>query len=154
MSALLSYGNGKSFATGGVDYWYAPATINDLTSRILLPIEIEGVPVNAIVDTGAPYVVCDPELAELLKLDPADVLGTERLLVRGYWVTGHLYRLNMTFPADQGETLSVTATVFVPDIASRQSWGHWPSFIGLSGCLERMRFAIDPGTDTFYFGPL
>ncbi len=154
MNALLSFQDNQPFATGAVDYWYAPATISDTTSRILLPIEIEGIPINAIMDTGAPYVVCDPELAELLKLDPADALSSERLLVRGYWVTGHLYRLNITFPADQGEILSVVATVFVPDTTSRPSWGHWPSFVGLSGCLERMRFAIDPGTDTFYFDPL
>lgn len=154
MNALLSFHDNQPFATGAVDYWYAPATISDTTSRILLPIKIEGIPVNAILDTGAPYVVCDPELAGLLKLDPTTALGTERLLVRGYWVTGYLYRLDIAFPADQGATLTVVATVFVPDATSRQSWGHWPSFVGLSGCLERMRFAIDPATDTFYFGPL
>src|SRR5207249_4481430 len=28
-----------------------------------------------------------------------------------------------------------------------------PSILGLHGCLERARFAFDPATDTFYFGP-
>ncbi|MGA9380505.1 MAG: hypothetical protein WBV73_17210 [Phormidium sp.] len=33
-------------------------------------------------------------------------------------------------------------------------WGDFPSFIGLNGFLERIRFAIDPNTDTFYFGQI
>jgi len=30
----------------------------------------------------------------------------------------------------------------------------FPSFLGLTGFLERIKFAADPNTDTFYFGPL
>ena len=72
--------------------------------------QIGGYTVDAVVDTGAPYVVCEPGL--------------------------------------------VDATVFVPDLKPDQAWGDLPSFIGLSGCLERMRFAVDPATEMFYFGPL
>jgi hypothetical protein len=34
-----------------------------------------------------------------------------------------------------------------------QPWMH-PSILGLSGCLEALRFAVDPKTNLFYFGPL
>jgi hypothetical protein len=29
-----------------------------------------------------------------------------------------------------------------------------PNFLGLSGFLERIRFAVDPGSNLFYFGAL
>ena len=36
---------------------------------------------------------------------------------------------------------------------AEERWGELPSFLGLMGCLERMRFAVDPLDNTFYFGP-
>jgi hypothetical protein len=50
--------------------------------------------------------------------------------------------------------MDVDATVFILGPESEESWGDLPSFIGLNGCLERMRFAVDPTSDSFYFGPL
>jgi hypothetical protein len=76
------------------------------------------------------------------------------MLVRGVWMDGSLHRLNLRFPATQGDSLSVDVTAFVPDPELEQVWDEMPSFIGLNGCLERLRFAVDPATDTFYFGPL
>lgn len=54
--------------------------------------------------------------------------------------------------AEKGESLTVDATVFVPKLED-QEWRH-PNFIGLSGFLERIRFAIDPDNNYFYFGAL
>ena len=85
--------------------------------------------------------------------DPA-ALGRLRMLVRGIVMGGHLYRLTLRLLADRGESLSVDATAFVLDAEFEESWGALPSFIGLSGCLERLRFAVDPATETFFFGPL
>ncbi|HAX76687.1 MAG TPA: hypothetical protein DCY88_12800 [Cyanobacteria bacterium UBA11372] len=48
--------------------------------------------------------------------------------------------------------VDVQATVFVPD--REELWGNFPYFIGLGGFLERIRFAFDPASDTFYFGSL
>jgi len=58
----------------------------------------------------------------------------------------------MKLLADVGQHLELQATVFVPD--AEELWGDFPSFIGLSGFLERIRFAVDPLTDTFYFGSM
>lgn len=154
MVTLLAFSDGEPFATGLTDYTYGPATPQELEPRLVLRVAFNGIEAPAILDTGAPYVVCAPTLARQLNLAPSTSLGKIRLLIRGVWISGRLYRLSMTFPARLGNDLQVDATIFVPDRRWEESWGDLPSFIGLGGCLERMRFAIDPGSDTFYFGPL
>ena len=62
--------------------------------------------------------------------------------------SGRLERTRISIVADEGESLNVEATVWVsPD---------WPghSFLGYGGLLERIRFAVDPSDNTFYFGPV
>jgi len=58
----------------------------------------------------------------------------------------------MKLLADVGEDLELQATVFVPDV--EEFWGNFPAFIGLTGFLERIRFAVDPLNNTFYFGSM
>jgi hypothetical protein len=74
--------------------------------------------------------------------------------VRGVEMRGNIYRVNIVFLADEGDDITIDATVFVPDEEWQNSWGEHPGYIGLTGCLERMRFAVDPENDRFYFGPL
>ncbi|PIG95530.1 hypothetical protein CSQ79_03225 [Gloeocapsopsis sp. IPPAS B-1203] len=74
------------------------------------------------------------------------------MVVRGMQLEGSLTRLNIRLLATEGEDLNVDATVFIPDL--EEYWGNFPSFIGLTGFLERLCFAVDPSTDTFYFGSL
>ena len=63
-------------------------------------------------------------------------------------VQGKLVRAMTTLVAEDGFSLEVDSTVFV----SRD----WPAgnFIGYSGLLERIRFAIDPQVNAFIFGGL
>lgn len=154
MVALLSFADGEPFARGATYYAYRPATENESSPRLVIQVEIEGIGAAAIVDTGAPYVVCTPIIARRLGLTPANALESVRLLIRGIYWRGHLYLLNVRFLAIEGENLDVTATVFAPDPSQEESWGDLPSFIGLNGCLGRMRFAVDPADDSFYFGPM
>lgn len=98
--------------------------------------------------------MCAPELAHRVGITSGPSLGRISLQVRGFSVEGQLFRLTVTFPADLGNSLTIDATAFVPDIEWIEAWGDLPSFIGLSGCLERMRFAVDPTSDSFYFGSL
>lgn len=50
--------------------------------------------------------------------------------------------------ADEGESLRVEATIFLsPDWIG-------PNFIGYGGLLQRIRFAVDPESNLFYFGPI
>jgi hypothetical protein len=49
--------------------------------------------------------------------------------------------------------VQIDSTAFVPD-ASYEDVPELPSILRLHGCLDRVRFACDPHTDTFYFGPV
>lgn len=149
---LLYFANGETFASGALGYQYAPATETETTNRILFRIEIEGIPTRAVLDTGAPYVICAPKVASAAGVTSAAALERKTMLIRGMRLPGFVVRLNIRLKAEEGEDLDVDSTVFVPD--SELLWGNFPSFIGLTGFLERIRFALDPNTDTFYFGSL
>ena len=59
---------------------------------------------------------------------------------------GTLYRGLITLTVDEGEPLEVDAMVFLtPD------W-RGPNFLGYEGLLQRIRFAVDPESNLFYFG--
>jgi hypothetical protein len=104
-------------------------------------------PVPALLDTGAPWSVLDSELAEEL-----DLLGGkgERVPIstRLGTFTGRLERTRIDILADEGESITVDATVWVSE--------KWPggTFVGYQGLLERIRFAIDPSDNSFYFAGL
>ena len=149
---LLLFANGETFAKGAIAYDYEPAIASETSNRIILQVQIQGIKTRAVVDTGAPYVICAPDIARRAGIDPASALKKDRMLIRQMRLDGFVYRLNLTLKAEVGEDLNVDATVFVPEV--EEFWGDFPSFIGLAGFLERIRFAIDPNTDTFYFGQL
>ena len=137
---------------GALKYSYQPATIGETTNRIVLPIEIQGIATEAVVDTGAPYVICAPRVAREVGIDPEFALERRMMLIRGMRLEGMIVRLSIRLQAEEGDDLDVDATAFVPDV--EEYWGDLPSFIGLTGFLQRIRFAIAPSTDTFYFGSL
>jgi len=149
---ILFFSNGDSFATGAARYNYRPATEGESTNRMILQVDIAGILIEAVVDTGAPYVVLAPRIARIIGLSSSSAIGRERMLIRGMRLDGNVYRFNMKLVAELGEDEELEATIFVPD--SEEYWGDFPSFIGLGGFLERVRFAVDPSTDMFYFGSL
>jgi hypothetical protein len=142
--------NGEQFTQGAQPYLYGPIATGENDNRIILEVVIEGFTTQAMLDTGAAFLVCAPSIANRFNLDPTTAIDRARLFIRGAYVTGALYRLNVTFPAEQGNELTVSATAFVPDPGI--PWPGLPSIVGLEGCLERVRFAIDTSDDTFYFG--
>jgi predicted aspartyl protease len=150
---MLHFEDGRLFSQGACTFSYRPATEQDTTPRIMISVQIEGLYTETAVDTGGAYLVCDPEIADLLKLDPSSGLGTDKLQVRGSQVGGTLHRVSLTLLAQKGRSLALEVTAFVPRLHPNELW-NLPSFIGLTGCLEFLRFAVDPGTNAFYFGPL
>lgn len=148
---VLFFPDRQPFATGATEYTYRPAHLDDQYGRIMLQVEIEGLLTEAAVDTGAPYFICEPHIAEQLSLDPRSALLEEWIGIRGHRVKGSLYRLNIALLATQGDSLDLEVTVFIPHLEDEQ-WGL-PSYIGLVGCLEWVRFAVDPVAGVFYFGP-
>lgn len=149
---LLQFSGGEPFATGAIRYDYRPATKNETTNRMIMQVGVENILAEAVVDTGAPYPVIAPRIAREVGLDRVTPLEREVMLIRGIRMEGGIVRLNMTLPADVGEDLTVDATAFIPD--REEYWGNFPSFIGQIGFLERIRYAVDPANDTFYFGLL
>jgi hypothetical protein len=123
------------------------------TSRIVLPLLLAGqLAIQAVLDTGAPWCVLDPEIAEIVATpDLARYAPQERLLIRGIRYDGQLYRIGFHLIAELGNSLEIDATVFVPTLGRGEVWSH-PNFIGLDGFLNRIRFAIDPDDNAFYFG--
>jgi hypothetical protein len=152
---LLRLSNDEVFAVGAVEYLYSPATAKENTNRIIIPIMVEidkKIPTQAVLDTGAPYAILAPAIAKAAGFTTDQALERIVMNVRGMRLEGCLTRLNITLQATQGDDLTIDTTTFIPD--SQSSWGEFPSFLGLAGFLERVRFAIDPNTDQFYFGSL
>jgi hypothetical protein len=129
MATFLTFADDQPFATGMVRYDYRPATQHEDSLRLVLQIEIDGVRMPAVVDTGAPFVVCTPQFVKYLSVDPTISVQRKTMLIRGSWVTGYLYRLPITFLAEQGEDLYVDATVFAPDPEWEEGWAIYPRMI-------------------------
>jgi hypothetical protein len=143
------------FVQGVVEYTdYDPSQSH---SRIMIPVHFGDVPreTYAVLDTGAPWCILNPLYASSIGVDYR-VHGTvdHKLGIRGVNFNGWLCTdIPIRIEADRGKSLAIAATVFIPELEPGQIW-DLPSFLGLSGFLERIRFAIDPGNNLFYFGAL
>jgi hypothetical protein len=105
-------------------------------------------PVLAVMDTAAPWCIFVPEVGFTLRRSFEPVLRRTTLSTRLGVFHGSLYRIPLRLHADEGDSLDVEATVFLsPD------W-QGPNFIGYQGLLQRIRFAVDPETNLFYFGQI
>ena len=142
---MLHYSDGSEFTTGLSSYLDADPGQRFETSRIHVKVEFDGQSVLALLDTGAAWSVLNAELAQELGLFERD---GESLTIssRAGKIKGKLVRATTTLVADEGESIEFDSTVFVSS--------EWPegNFIGYSGLLERIRFAIDPGSNSFVFG--
>jgi hypothetical protein len=116
--------------------------------RIFLEVQpgrLEGT-MLAMVDTAAPWCIFEPRIGKLIRESFDRVSEDVSLSTRLGTFIGRLYRGPLLVPVLEGESLDVEMTVFVsPD------W-QGPSFIGYEGLLQRIRFAVDPETNLFYFG--
>jgi len=101
-----------------------------------------------MVDTAAPWCIFKPGIGEYLSKRFDRVSDEISLSTRLGTFTGNLYRGPLLFPMLEGEPLDVEATVFVSS--------DWPgeNFLGYEGLLQRIRFAVDPEANLFYFGQI
>jgi hypothetical protein len=150
---LLKFEDGRPFAQGASTYLDHLAAEPGTTPRVIVPVQIEHILTEAVIDTGGAYLICDPEIADLLDLDPSSEDEVPPLHIRGLTFSGTLHRLNLTLLAEEGKSLKLKVATFVPRLHPNESWGL-PHIMGLNGCLEWIRFAVDPTTDTFYFGAI
>lgn len=145
---MLHRQDGAVFTTGRSLYSdRAPGS--EPTAKIFVKIGIEALPgpIVAQLDTGAAWSMLDAEVAEAMDLlggggEPAPIstrLGR---------VVGRLERTDLEILADDGDSLTVQATVWVSP-----EW-HGGNFLGYAGLLQNIRLAVDPSDNSFYFGPL
>jgi hypothetical protein len=102
----------------------------------------------AMVDTGATYSVLDADVAEELGAFQDAGVPEVRLSTRHGILPGRLVRRDTWLLADDGPALAIEATFWV---SSDWTFG---CVLGYSGLLDRVRFALDPARNRFYFGPL
>jgi predicted aspartyl protease len=141
--------NGIPFTTGRATYRdvhpHSRSTKSAIYVQVALPID-PGISLYAILDTGTPYCIFETEIMEALGLFPMDS-GSLPLKTAYGSFSGTIQRTALRLVAEQGDSLDIDASVFVTD-----DWTYG-NFLGYSGLLERIRFAIDPQTNSFYFGP-
>jgi hypothetical protein len=142
---MLKFADGTVFASGSAPYNYLP----EENPRLQIEIEIDGQRFSAAVDTGAPFFICNLAVAESLGMTAAEHVGVAALSTRKGLMRGRLYRTALVLLAMEGASVEIEVTTFVPD---DQTWNDEPLFLGLFNCLDRVRFAMDPTADTFYFG--
>lgn len=150
---LLNFPDGSPFAQGSSNFLCEPATSGERTSRVIIQVKIQEISTRAFIDTGAAYLICNPEIATLLEFASDNSLGAIKMNIRGTSIPGSLHRVYLTFLASEGDGITIEVTAFIPDPEPNWEW-ELPSILGLTGCLEFLRFAIDPVTNTFYFGTL
>jgi hypothetical protein len=152
MSRLLT-STQERFATGEARFSTRPALEGERLSRVLVQIQLAEITAFGVVDTGGAYLVLPPNVGGRIGLTPTTALGAERVSLRGFVVDGSIHRVPVTLPATAGEPLTFEATAFVPQLHDGERW-PFPSYLGWQGCLERIRFAVDPGEELIYFGAL
>ncbi len=144
---MLVTSDGLPFARGRVHFLDEDPEVEKGTSKIYVTIEPQdfGFPILAQVDTGAPWSILRRDVAEVMEL--LDGQGeSKRLQTPLGLIDGHLKRITITLLADEGESIDIAATVFVS-----KNWSAG-NFLGYGGLLERVRFAVDPIQNHFYFG--
>jgi hypothetical protein len=144
--------NTGGWARGSVAYRdHAPGDRGN--PRIVVDVRVGSSTVLMVVDTGATWCVLDPEVAALARVAPGEHDPRVAVVIRGDRWDGHVVRATLALQADDGQDLVLDATVFVPALDPGDEWRH-PSFLGYSGALERIRFAVDPGARRIWFAPL
>ncbi|MCD4736152.1 MAG: hypothetical protein K8R53_08925 [Bacteroidales bacterium] len=146
---MLQHDDGTIFACSQTSY--ADQIGGHSESRIYVSVQFDTLPKTfAVLDTGAPWCILNEEQAKELNPKYKDeAIDTKCLNIRGEKTEGVLIRLPVTICAEQGEDIIIEGTVFVP-----QDERDLPNFIGLDGLLSRIKFAINPQSNIFYFGPI
>lgn len=138
---------GERFSRGRSKFVdHAPGR-TEVTAKIYIKVQFgSSRTMLAQLDTGAAWSVLDQETAQRLG-SSLDRIAPASMSTRFGHLTGYLAQTPITFPADEGQALTITGTFFVSE--------DWPfpfSFLGYSGLLDAIRFALDPQANDFYFG--
>jgi hypothetical protein len=139
---------GDRFARGRSKFTDHRPEVFEPTAKIYVKVRLADRPEVQLaqLDTGAAWSVLSTDLAKAVGVVEGD---GERITLSSRFGAhqGYLVRLAITFLAEEGEALETDGTFFVSS--------DWPSpvtFLGYSGLLDSIRFALDPQANHFYFG--
>lgn len=150
MSRLVT-GTGAEFASGESPCFLQPSALGERLARLFVYVRIGAAETTAVVDTGGAFLVLDPALADSIGIDRRAAINRDRIHIRGFVHRGTIHRIPLTLLAAAGEPLTFEATAFVPELDHGETW-PLPSYLGWQGCLDRIRFAVDPVDEIVYFG--
>ena len=150
MSRLIN-ASGVEFADGESPCFLRPSFTGDRLNRLLIHVEVGRRRTTAVLDTGGAYLLLDPGFAGRIGIEHADALARDRIHIRGFVRHGTVHRLPLTLLAATGKSLTFEVTAFVPELEYGETW-PLPSYLGWQGCLDRIRFAVDPADEVVYFG--
>jgi predicted aspartyl protease len=139
--------NGAVFAASYSRYLDKSPDSVEPTAKIYVTVEFPGLENHSLaqLDTGAAWSVLERDVAEELGLYEGDGERVEMLAHTGP-VSGRLERVPLKLVAEEGESLEIEATFLVS-----RNW-RGKTFLGYTGFLDRVRIALDPGSNLFYFG--
>jgi len=128
--------------------YYADHRIGAHRLVVAVECQLNGYQFHALLDTAADWCILSLEVAELLGCELEPDLEAPAFSTRYGRLQGRRERFPLVLVAQAGTPLEIDATWFIsPD---------WPGpiVLGWKGCLERLRFALDPtpGEEQFYFG--
>ena len=139
--------NEDLFAPNAATYYEDDPSLESNQTSIHIQIILQGavdISTFARLDPATPWVVLNAELNEQLGLG-ANGPNVEMRTAAGP-MAGTLERYPIVLAAQDGQSLEIDATLFVCDEWQRGN------FLGYTGFLERIRFAVDPSSRLFYFG--
>lgn len=153
MEQLLFGGGQRSWSIGAASFFmsYSQGSFT-LPVAVRCRLGTAAIDEVALLDTGAQWSVLGDWAIELLGDELDDLDEVIELSTRQGRFAGRLGRVTISLMADEdsGLDLPVAATVLVV-----AGWPG-PTVLGYRGLLERVRFALDPGTGgppMFFFGP-
>lgn len=139
---------GDHFASGSSKFLDHLPGNAEPTAKIYVKVRLAGLPEDQVaqLDTGAAWSILSPDLVRSAGLEKAE--GERVRLISRFGIhQGRLLRLPITFIAEEGESLYTDGTFFVST-----DWPTNVSFLGYSGLLANIRFALDPQSNDFFFG--
>jgi len=150
---MLRFEDGRLFAAGSTAVLPRPFSERESADKLFVRVLIDDkLETEAAVDTGGVYRLLSPDAEDLLDLTADDAMGSEMLNVRGFSLAGNLHRVSLRILSDSGIDTVIDATALVVRLRPGAHWGLPDVILGWHGCLERLRFAVDPVERTFYFG--
>jgi hypothetical protein len=127
--------------------WYTDALpqLIETIPRIVVTALVDGVEILALLDTGANYCIVEWKIGQQLMSAGSYSVPQERAL-GGNVHLGHFFPAVVEFLADEGVPISIATSVWTAETF------QGPNLVGYGGLLEKMRFALDPAENRFYFG--